>query len=82
MLNHLNFKAMKERKFIVSDILWDVDQTTSDEGNDSLPVTIEVVVTENDVDDINDDEEVDDYISDYITNQTGFCHGGFSTTEN
>jgi hypothetical protein len=30
-------------------------------------------------DDLEDEQEIDDFISDEISNETGFCHKGFQT---
>lgn len=60
--------------YIVKNIEWDVD------GNKSLvkilPRQIEVSVP----DDVKMDEDIDEYISNFITNKTGFCHYGFTRT--
>ena len=42
---------------------------------------MEVIITEDDVEDINDDEEIEDYISNYITDETAFLHDGFNYEE-
>lgn len=64
-------------KYIVTNILWDTDDF---EGNIDeelyLPKTMEVTVPE----DITDTEDINEYISDYITDKEGFCHKGFSLT--
>ncbi len=54
----------------VNNIKWDTDDETVD-----LPTSLSVEVP----DDITDGVEVDDYVSDDISNQTGFCHKGFTT---
>lgn len=43
-----------------------------DEGHDDLPKEIAVDITEP-----LDDEELDQRLSDHISNETGFCHKGF-----
>ena len=78
-----------ERKFRVFDIKWgpldDEDVILfEDEENEEIEypsTTMEVIITEDDVDDINDDEEIEDYISDYITDETEFLHDGFNYEE-
>lgn len=69
---------MKKRTFKVNKIKWDVDNKSSLK---SLPKTMTVEVTSYDVDDITDEYEVEDFISDYITDETGFCHDGFEMDE-
>lgn len=58
------------KTFIVTDIQYDTDG----EPNDSLPKQLNIVVP----DEVKDDE-VEDYISDEISNRTGYCHFGFVT---
>lgn len=60
------------RTFEVTDIKYDTDGEVLD-----LPKTLIIDIPI----DIVDDEEIDDYISDEISNRTGFCHFGFTTTE-
>lgn len=67
-----------ERKFRVFDIEWDCDY---EEDKNSLPNEIEVTITENDVDDINDQYDIDFYIENYISDLTGYCHYGFQLDE-
>lgn len=69
---------MEKKIFKVSKIKWDVDNK-SDIKN--LPKTMTVEVTSYDVDDITDEYEVEDFISDYITDEIGFCHDGFEMEE-
>lgn len=68
---------MKQRTFRVYGIRWDATR----EERKSLPKEMEVTVTEADVDDISDDYEVEDYILDHISDETGFCHNGFRYEE-
>ena len=78
-----------ERKFRVFNIQWGL---MSEEdiillgGKESDKIeypstTMEVIITEDDVEDINDDEEIEDYISNYITDETAFLHDGFNYEE-
>ena len=58
-------------KYTVSDIKYDTD------GEDvSLPKELEIEVPE----EIEDGYEIDEYISDKISDLTGFCHKGFTTS--
>lgn len=69
---------MKKKKYRVYGIGWDAN----DIEKMDLPKEIEVELTEGEeVENLNDDEEVEDYLSDYITDETGFCHFGFSYEE-
>lgn len=57
-------------KYTITDIQYDTD------GEDvKLPSELTINVPE----EITEPEEIDDYISDEISNVTGFCHKGFST---
>ena len=51
-----------------TNIIWDVDY---EEELENLPIEIEIP------DGMTDEEE----ISDYITNETGFCHNGFELVD-
>ena len=55
----------------VTDIEYDTD------GEDlGLPVVLNIEVPT----DLEDGHEIEEYISDEISNQTGFCHKGFTTS--
>jgi len=54
-------------KYQVTNIEWDFDEDVS------LPTEMEIFVP-NDI----EKEEIDDFISDTISDMTGFCHKGFS----
>jgi len=56
-------------KVTVTDIKWDTDGEDVD-----LPTEMVIEVPEG-----MDKEEADEFVSDEISNQTGFCHKGFST---
>lgn len=58
-------------KYIITDISWDTDGEDVD-----LPEEMEIDVP----DDLNSYEEIEEYISDKLSEETGFCHLGFSTT--
>ena len=60
--------------FTVTDIDWDTDGEDASELN--LPETLVVDVPMECVD--NGSAEVEDYISDYLSDTYGFCHNGFS----
>ncbi len=57
-------------KYIVTDIDYDTDGQRI-----KLPKQLEVLVP----DDIQGYEDIEDYISNEISNQTGFCHLGYQT---
>lgn len=62
---------MATRLYKVNNINWDTDGEDVD-----LPKTM---VVEVDTDIVGKDEEdIEEYISDYITDETGFCHKGFN----
>ena len=58
--------------YITTNIKWDTDGEEVD-----LPQEIKVDIP-NDVFVKMDGQEISDFISDYITNETGFCHKGFN----
>jgi hypothetical protein len=60
-------------KFEVTEIEYDVDEQEDLEG---LPTSLEIVVP----DELSLYEDIEQFISDEISNKTGFCHKGFSTT--
>ena len=55
-------------KAIVSNVQFDTDEEEVD-----LPIEFEIEIPS----DIVEEEEIDDYVSDEISNITGFCHFGF-----
>lgn len=58
-------------KYIVTDIKYDTD------GEDiSLPKELEIEVPN----ELEDGYDIEEFISDEISNQTGFCHTGFTTS--
>ncbi len=57
-------------KYTVTDIDYDTDGEKVD-----LPKELIIDVP----DDITDEYEINEFISDEISNQTGWCHSGFST---
>jgi hypothetical protein len=59
-------------KYTVTNIKWDTDGENID-----LPTEITIDIPNEDFVKM-DEEEIDEFISDYITNETGFCHMGFS----
>ena len=58
-------------KYTVTDIKYDTDGELID-----LPTVLEIVVPV----EIEDGYEINEYVSDEISNITGFCHKGFNTT--
>jgi hypothetical protein len=55
----------------VTDIEYDTDGE-----NVSLPKELNIEVPAN----LEDGQEIEEFISDEISNQTGFCHKGFTTS--
>ena len=63
----------------VSDIQWDTEEEGY-EGEEELDLPTEMVITVDSSEiDLNDGMDVGDYVSEKITNRTGFCHKGFTT---
>jgi len=62
---------MSDKTYIVTNIKYDTDGAKV-----KLPKTLTITVPE----DISDPDEVVEYISDEISNETGYCHMGFSIT--
>jgi hypothetical protein len=60
-----------KRTFVVTDIDYDTDGQKI-----KLPKKLTIDVP----DDVNGRDEIEEYISDEISNITGFCHKGFNTT--
>jgi len=59
---------------LVTDIDWDID-----EGDDcELPKTIIVNLPYSEYDELESDDEIEEYISNKITDLVGFCHNGFA----
>ena len=70
---------MRELKVKVTDIDWDTSDTNYDtEDEIELSTELDIIVTENDVEDLTDLVEVDEFISDEISNIIGFCHNGYT----
>lgn len=63
------------RFFNITDIDWDVD---NEEDFDNLPTEVAVEVDDTMVDDIDDDDEIIAYVSEYLSDTYGFCHNGFT----
>ena len=66
---------MSEKTFKVFDILWDTDYEPV-----NLPEEATVTISSSSVD-LNDDELVSEYISDWLSDEYGFCHYGFDYNE-
>jgi hypothetical protein len=61
------------RVFVVSDIHWDTD------GEDiEIPKELTIQISE---DEELEEDEIEEYISDKISDETGFCHLGFNYKE-
>lgn len=61
------------KTYIVTDIKYDTDGETIDD----LPAKLEITVPDSELGCVDDIQE---FISNEISNRTGFCHLGFSTT--
>lgn len=59
------------KTYTVTNIQWDTDNWQV-----KLPKEMEIIVPTN----IEDPEDIEVYISDEISNRTGYCHKGFATT--
>jgi hypothetical protein len=59
------------KKALVTNIQWDTD------GDKKLAQSLPNQLTINIPKDIVSDEEIDEYVSDEISNISGFCHYGF-----
>lgn len=64
----------KTKKFTVTNIKYDTDGQSAKKLG--LPKKMEIKVPA----DLTIYEEIEDYISDEISNRTGYCHEGFATT--
>lgn len=60
------------KKYLVTDIEWDTDGEDVD-----LPNELEIILPDDE--ELNSPEEIEEYISNEITNETGFCAFGFAT---
>lgn len=65
----------KTRKFFILGIKWDKDDRRT-KLNDQMRIE----VTSDEVEDIEDFEEVEERISDKLSDETGFCHDGWAKT--
>ena len=59
------------KKFIVTDIQYDTD---GEKPKPKLPKELEIIVP----DDCEGYDEIEQFISDEISNKTGYCHFGFA----
>lgn len=66
------------QKFHVTNIMWDLD-AEDEHMRAFLPEEIYVVV-DSDSDDLDDDDAVEELISDTLSDATGYCHCGFGYT--
>lgn len=60
-------------KVLVKNIEWDADEVDAV----NLPKKMKLNIDEAELDNPNDDDELSDYISDKISDDTGWCHNGF-----
>ena len=60
------------KKYLVTNIEWDTDGEDVD-----LPNELEIILPDDE--ELTSPEEIEHYISEAITNETGFCHFGFAT---
>lgn len=68
---------MKSKSFIIFDIIWDA----TPKELKYLPQTMKVVISPNDVSNINDKNDIEYYLENYISDTTGFYHYGFQYDE-
>lgn len=61
---------MKQKQVTATNIIWDAD----DEDTSSLPTEIDISIPKS----IKSYEEAVEFVSDAITNLSGFCHMGFT----
>ena len=61
----------------VYDIKWDANR----KERMQLPSIVRVQISDNQVSDINNKEEVEDFISEYLIEDNGFFHDGFKYKE-
>ena len=60
------------RRFLVHSIDWDVDNESE---LDDLPTEVDITI------DAEDDEDAEDKICDYLSDEYGYCHNGFDYEE-
>lgn len=60
------------KKYILTNIVWDVDEK---EDLENLPNEVEITL--DDVDEFDTWEEISERISDKLSDEYGFCHNGF-----
>lgn len=58
-------------KYLITNIEYDTDGENID-----LPIELKIEVPNN----LIDEEDIEEFISDEISNETGFCHKGFTTS--
>lgn len=72
----------KYKEFKVFDIEWDVDEWDIDHADEAdLPEKIELIITEDDVDNLDDNDDIEEFIEDYLSDKYGYCHYGFQYDE-
>lgn len=65
---------------IAYSIKWDIDDNELEELEE-LNLPSEIEIPEEVFKDCEDEDEIYDAISDYISDETGFCHFGFCLTD-
>ena len=61
-------------KYKATGILWDLDPEDIEAG---VVLPVEMSIPEEITDDCKDYEDLVETVSDYLTDMTSFCHGGF-----
>ena len=69
---------METKKFKVFNIKWDLDEP---EDINCVPNEMIVDISNKEIDNLNNEEEIEDYISDFISDEIGFCNDGFDYIE-
>lgn len=63
-------------KYFVDNIQWDIDYYPDENGDTvELPDEVEVTIP------FDCEQDHDDYISDYLSDEWGYCHHGFRMKE-
>ena len=62
------------KKYAITDIEYDTDDENLTKEDLDLPKELVIEVS----DEYETDDEIEEYVSDEISNITGFCHKGFS----
>lgn len=68
---------MQTKHFHIFDVIWDA----TPKELQYLPQTLKVSITSEDVNDVNDKNDIELFLENYLSNTTGFCHYGFQYDE-